>query len=126
MEVEDDMFFADLNKQISLLIMDDDEDAEHTITHYPSFPLQAISRAIHPALQPSFYHHQACKIESKGTGVFIPRLLNPKRKKRQRVSSSNARLQRQPESSGVLPQAAHSNTPSHRPNTPRNAQSRRS
>lgn len=26
MEMEDDMFFADLNRQISLLIMDDDED----------------------------------------------------------------------------------------------------
>lgn len=26
MEVEDDLFFADLNKQISLLIMDDEED----------------------------------------------------------------------------------------------------
>lgn len=27
-EVEDDIFFADLNKQISLLIMDDDEEEE--------------------------------------------------------------------------------------------------
>lgn len=37
MELDDDVFFADLSKQISLLIMDDDEDIA---THCPSVSLQ--------------------------------------------------------------------------------------
>lgn len=37
MEMEDDVFFADLNRQISLLIMDDDEDPN---AHCPSASLQ--------------------------------------------------------------------------------------
>lgn len=39
MELDDDVFFADLSKQISLLIMDDDEDL---VTHSPSVSLQVI------------------------------------------------------------------------------------
>ena len=39
MELDDDVFFADLSKQISLLIMDDDEDLA---THSPSVSLQVI------------------------------------------------------------------------------------
>lgn len=37
MEVEDDSFFADLSKQISLLIMDDEEDP---LANCPSVSLQ--------------------------------------------------------------------------------------
>lgn len=37
MEVEDDLFFADLSKQISLLIMDDEEDP---LANCPSVSLQ--------------------------------------------------------------------------------------
>lgn len=36
-EVEDDLFFADLSKQISLLIMDDDDDS---VVRYPSVSVQ--------------------------------------------------------------------------------------
>lgn len=39
MEMEDDVFFADLNKQISLLIMDDDEDPS---AHCSSASLQVL------------------------------------------------------------------------------------
>lgn len=38
MELEDDLFFADLTKQISLLIMDDDD--QDPIASCPSVPLQ--------------------------------------------------------------------------------------
>lgn len=41
MEVEDDSFFADLSKQISLLIMDDDE--EDPVTNCPSVSPQVLS-----------------------------------------------------------------------------------
>lgn len=40
MEVEDDLFFADLSKQISLLIMDDDE--EDPVANCPSVSLQVL------------------------------------------------------------------------------------
>ncbi|KAI3459356.1 hypothetical protein Pfo_016019 [Paulownia fortunei] len=82
LELEYDVFFADLSKQISLLIMDDDEDS--LIAHCPSVNLQAFNQAIHPAAtQASFlsYDQQTCsKRESKGTGVFIPRSSHPRRK----------------------------------------------
>nr|GLL41788.1 uncharacterized protein LOC109146861 [Ipomoea trifida] len=39
MELEDDVFFADLSRQISLLIMDD-EDVETSTTHCSSVSLQ--------------------------------------------------------------------------------------
>lgn len=39
MEVEDDLFFADLSKQISLLIMDDDDD-QNPVATYSSVPFQ--------------------------------------------------------------------------------------
>ncbi|KAL3505871.1 hypothetical protein ACH5RR_031253 [Cinchona calisaya] len=81
MELEDDVFFADLSKRISLLIMDDDEDL---VTHSPSVSLQAFSQSIiHPAPQtPYVYDQQTCsrRSESKGTGVFIPRSSQPRRK----------------------------------------------
>lgn len=35
MEVEDDVFFADLSKQIALLIMDDDDDQEFPVQRPP-------------------------------------------------------------------------------------------
>lgn len=38
-EIEDDVFFADLSKQINLLIMDDD-DEEDLVTHSPSVSFQ--------------------------------------------------------------------------------------
>ncbi|KAK4425712.1 hypothetical protein Salat_1765200 [Sesamum alatum] len=84
LELEDDVFFKDLSRQISLLIMDDDAD-EHSLAHCPSVNLQAFNQAlIRPAAQASFlnYEHQASnKRESKGTGVFIPRSSNLARRK---------------------------------------------
>ncbi|KAL6970382.1 hypothetical protein U1Q18_044632 [Sarracenia purpurea var. burkii] len=69
MEAEYDLFFADLNKQISLLIMDDDD----PLAHCSSVSHQAFSRAIHPAAtQSSLPYKKTCRRESKGTGVFIP------------------------------------------------------
>lgn len=40
-ELEDDLYFADLSKQISLLIMDEDEDP---LTSHPSHSLQVFTR----------------------------------------------------------------------------------
>ena len=40
MEVEDDVFFADLNKQISLLIMDNEDGP--AVTHRPPVSLQVL------------------------------------------------------------------------------------
>lgn len=36
-ELEDDLFFADISKQISLLVMEDDEDP---VANYPSVSFQ--------------------------------------------------------------------------------------
>lgn len=90
MEVEDDLLFADLSKQISLLIMDDDD--EDPVATCPSVSLQGFSRASYAAAAPSpFYHEQSCRRESKGTGVFIPQSTQPRRKHRQgRFSSCNS------------------------------------
>ncbi|KAL3507969.1 hypothetical protein ACH5RR_033351 [Cinchona calisaya] len=110
-ELDDDVFFADLSKQISLLIMDDDEDL---VTRSPSISLQALSQSmIHQAPQaPFLYDQQACRRESKGTGVFIPRSSQPRRKNKQgRYSntSSNAKFQRNNhESSRGLTEVAYS------------------
>ncbi|EOX92281.1 Uncharacterized protein TCM_001251 [Theobroma cacao] len=76
-ELEDDLFFADLSKQISLLIMDDDEDP---VARCPSVSFQAFSGANYPIAQHSYLHDQICRRESKGTGVFIPRSSQPRRK----------------------------------------------
>ncbi|KAK7860563.1 uncharacterized protein LOC112035241 [Quercus suber] len=111
MEVEDDSFFADLSKQISLLIMDDDE--EDPVTNCPSVSpsvsLQDFSPAIHPPTQlPQFlYHEQTCKRESKGTGVFIPQLSQPRRKHRQgRFASYTTKSQRQPDNTRMVSQVS--------------------
>ncbi|KAG6435525.1 hypothetical protein SASPL_100399 [Salvia splendens] len=85
LELEDDVFFRDLSKQISLLIMDDDDDL--SLSHSPPLNLQALStQANNPATQgASFFsydhHHQSSKRESKGTGVFIPRSTSNSRRK---------------------------------------------
>ncbi|KAK9289287.1 hypothetical protein L1049_017763 [Liquidambar formosana] len=103
MEVEDDVFFADLSKQISLLIMDDDE---APVASCPSVSLQGFSRTNHPTTQSPLFYEQTCRRESKGTGVFIPRSSQPRRKNRQgRFTSFNPRSHRhQPDNArGVSP-----------------------
>ncbi|CAL5416079.1 unnamed protein product [Camellia sinensis] len=122
MEVEDDVFFADLNKQISLLIMDDD-DGDDPVAHCPSVSLQGFSRAVYPAAQaqaqaqpppPPFSYQQTCRRESKGTGVFIPQSSHPRRKNRQgkNSSSNNTKFQRHSDNSSGPPHASFMNIPS--------------
>lgn len=41
-DLEDDLFYADLNKQISLLIMDDDDNDQDSLAQYPSLNLQVL------------------------------------------------------------------------------------
>ncbi|XP_010551767.1 PREDICTED: uncharacterized protein LOC104822307 [Tarenaya hassleriana] len=73
-EVEDDVFFADISRQISLLIMDEED--EHVSSSLS--PLQGLLGG--SAVSPSA-HEQSCRRrESKGTGVFIPRSSQPRRK----------------------------------------------
>ncbi|KAI3814836.1 hypothetical protein L1987_14482 [Smallanthus sonchifolius] len=99
--VEDDLFFADLSKRISLLIMDDDDDQAPTL-HYPPVSVQVLSQTIHPIHNqiPASFHDQNGRREIKGTGVFIPRSsTNPRRRKKQsRSKSSNNRVQIQTQS----------------------------
>ncbi|KAL6191136.1 hypothetical protein ACLB2K_037528 [Fragaria x ananassa] len=87
MELEDDLFFADLTKQISLLIMDDDD--QDPIASCPSVSLQAFSCAIHQPAQVPVYEH-SCKRETKGTGVFIPQSTVPRRKQNRQGKYTNA------------------------------------
>ncbi|CAH9106083.1 unnamed protein product [Cuscuta europaea] len=88
-ELDDDLFFADISKQISLLIMEDDGDVEPVFAACPSysFQFQTFPRAHYPVRLPSpsvYLQEQICRREvissSKGTGVFIPRSSQPTRK----------------------------------------------
>ncbi|KAK6238089.1 hypothetical protein QUC31_003558 [Theobroma cacao] len=107
-ELEDDLFFADLSKQISLLIMDDDEDP---VARCPSVSFQAFSGANYPIAQHSYLHDQICRRESKGTGVFIPRSSQPRRKHRQgRYSSFNTRFNRQHDKTRMVSQASYNSS----------------
>ncbi|CAM8991736.1 unnamed protein product [Rhodiola kirilowii] len=86
MEVEDDVFFADLNRQISLLITEDDDDSyNYPIPPHSSHPPvvsidQAFSRTpiFQSTTQPHYKFDQisnkTCTTDHscKGTGVFIP------------------------------------------------------
>ncbi|KAJ8573736.1 hypothetical protein K7X08_010247 [Anisodus acutangulus] len=93
MEVEDDLYFADLSKQISLLIMDDDEHENSSAYHPSAHSLQAFSQVMNPATRAPYVYEQNSRREiSKGTGVFIPRSSHPRRKNRQaRHFSSNTK-----------------------------------
>ncbi|KAL9670514.1 hypothetical protein QQ045_008067 [Rhodiola kirilowii] len=87
MEVEDDVFFADLNRQISLLITEDDDDDSYNYpipphsSHPPVVSIdQAFSRTpiFQSTTQPHYKFDQisnkTCTTDrSKGTGVFIPK-----------------------------------------------------
>ncbi|KAH1088653.1 hypothetical protein GLYMA_07G258100v4 [Glycine max] len=89
-ELEDDLFFADLSKQISQLIMDEDEDP------LPTCPPDS--------LQSGFLYEQALIRQSKGTGVFIPQSTQPRRKHRKGRSSSNAKYQKQTQDTKTVSQ----------------------
>ncbi|XP_038997455.1 uncharacterized protein LOC120122405 [Hibiscus syriacus] len=83
-ELEDDLFFADLSERISLLIMDDEEPVSRCTSVY----FQTFCGANYPITQSSHLQEQICRRESKGTGVFIPKASHPRRKHRQGKYSS--------------------------------------
>ncbi|XP_077240658.1 uncharacterized protein LOC143881465 [Tasmannia lanceolata] len=90
MEVDDDLFFADLSKRISLLIME--EEADDSSACSSSASLHAFS---HPIGIPFAYEKTYIR-ESKGTGVFIPQSFVPRRKRRSgRFASFNTNSYRQ-------------------------------
>ncbi|XP_020228763.1 uncharacterized protein LOC109809778 isoform X1 [Cajanus cajan] len=93
MELDDDLFFADLSKQISLLIMDEDDDPLASCT---SHSLQTFCGSIQPPPQSGFLYDDTLRRQiSKGTGVFIPQSTQPRRKHRKGRSSSNSKYQKQ-------------------------------
>ncbi|KAL2244072.1 uncharacterized protein LOC105156970 [Sesamum indicum] len=108
LEFDDDVFFAHLSKQISLLIMDDDDDEDLLIAN------RALTQAVHPEVQasfPSYDQQKFCKIESKGTGVFIPRSSHPRRKSTKQgrsIASGNKSRRLFDRSSRGFPRITHS------------------
>ncbi|CAK8531062.1 unnamed protein product [Lathyrus sativus] len=92
-ELDDDLFFANLSKEIALLIMDEDEDP---LVPQPQNSFQAFSRAIHPPPQFDIFYEQALvRRESKGTGVFIPQATQPRRKNKKGRSNSYSKYPKQ-------------------------------
>ncbi|WOK95987.1 hypothetical protein Cni_G04694 [Canna indica] len=90
-EVEDDVFFADLSKQIALLIMDDEEDFPLQCPQLHHQELPQMPRMMMPHLLPYRFEVVSHRRESKGTGVFIPRSTAPiRRKNRSRRSTTTA------------------------------------
>ncbi|KAK7303272.1 hypothetical protein RJT34_14175 [Clitoria ternatea] len=106
-ELEDDLLFANLSKEISLLIMDEDEDP---LSSCPVESLQAFSGAIHPPPQFAFLYEQALRRESKGTGVFIPQATQPRRKHRRGRSGSYSKFQKQSQDTRMVPQVPSKNS----------------
>ncbi|XP_068463298.1 LOW QUALITY PROTEIN: uncharacterized protein [Phaseolus vulgaris] len=94
-ELEDDLFFADLSKQISLLIMDEDEDEDPLPSSPQQHHFQTFSGSLYPPPQSAMFYEHALRRQSKGTGVFIPQSTQPRRKHRKGRSSSNAKHQKQ-------------------------------
>ncbi|KAG7602791.1 hypothetical protein AtNW77_Chr5g0103551 [Arabidopsis thaliana] len=95
LELDDDVFFADISKQISLLIMDEDEHLNPVSLSSSSSSLsfQGLFRG---GYQTAPYMYQ--QEQSKGTGVFIPKSSQPRRRphhhqKQGRYSSFNAKQQ---------------------------------
>ncbi|KAK4266391.1 hypothetical protein QN277_027323 [Acacia crassicarpa] len=108
-ELEDDLFFADLSKQISLLIMDEDEQ-EDPLSRSPPEPLQVFSGAIiHPPPLSVIVYEQGVRRASKGTGVFIPQSTQPRRRHRRGRSGSYAKHQKQSEDTRMVSQAPNNN-----------------
>ncbi|VVB15155.1 unnamed protein product [Arabis nemorensis] len=94
LELDDDVFFADISKQISLLIMDEDEHLNPvSLSSSSSLSFQGLFRGGYQTA-PYMYHQE----QSKGTGVFIPKSSQPRRRhhhhqKQGRFSSFNAKQQ---------------------------------
>ncbi|XP_010942464.1 uncharacterized protein [Elaeis guineensis] len=108
MEVEDDAFFADLSKQIALLIMDDD-DQEFPV-QCPSLPVQGLHYMPQTIIPHPIGYEVAYRRESKGTGVFIPRSTLPTRKNKSgRSTPINTNSHKQPDKPGVAVSSVTSN-----------------
>ncbi|KAG6538262.1 hypothetical protein ZIOFF_003375 [Zingiber officinale] len=92
-EAEDDVFFADLSRQIALLIMDDEEQLPVHM-QYPPLPVhQELPYMPHIMMPPTYGYDQVTYTRemSKGTGVFIPLSTTPRRKNRPRNKSSSVK-----------------------------------
>ncbi|KAF2548644.1 hypothetical protein F2Q70_00023909 [Brassica cretica] len=85
LELDDDVFYADISKQINLLITDEDEHNPISLSSPISFQQkQGLFRENYQASATPYmmYHEQNYNQvkESKGTGVFIPRCSQPRRR----------------------------------------------
>ncbi|KAL1211803.1 hypothetical protein V5N11_023793 [Cardamine amara subsp. amara] len=82
LELDDDVFFADISKQINLLITDEDEQIPISLSSSVSF--QGLFRGNYQtSATPYMMYHEQMNYnlrESKGTGVFIPRCSQPRKK----------------------------------------------
>ncbi|CAH8288818.1 unnamed protein product [Eruca vesicaria subsp. sativa] len=97
LDLDDDVFFADISKQISLLIMDEDEQFNPVSlpSSSPSLSFQGMFRGGCYQTAPYMYHQEQ---QCKGTGVFIPKCSQSRRRPRHlkqgKFSSFNAKQQR--------------------------------
>ncbi|KAK8959634.1 hypothetical protein KSP40_PGU017664 [Platanthera guangdongensis] len=93
---DDDVFFADLSKQIALLITEDDEDDVQRMKfpqQYLPVPVQGYYAHFPQIMTPPFYAYEhTCIRESRGTGVFIPKSSPPRRKPKQPKPHSAAAI----------------------------------
>ncbi|EOA31627.1 hypothetical protein CARUB_v10014825mg [Capsella rubella] len=85
LELDDDVFFADISKQLNLLITDEDE--QNPISLSSSVSFQGLFRGNYQTsgTTPYMMYNEQINYnvnirESKGTGVFIPRSCQPRRK----------------------------------------------
>ncbi|KAE9594663.1 hypothetical protein Lalb_Chr18g0056181 [Lupinus albus] len=107
LELEDDVFFADISKEIALLIMDEDEDP---LASSPKDSFQAFSAANYPPPQFAFIYEQTLRRESKGTGVFIPQATQPRKEQRKVRSSSYAKNQKLSQDTRMVSQVSNKNS----------------
>ncbi|MQL76256.1 hypothetical protein Taro_008626 [Colocasia esculenta] len=82
LELEDDLFFADLSQRIALLIMDDDGGETEALRPQRPSSLQGLYHASLPAVPSLLFYEQAYGRQVRGTGVFIPQFSLPRRKQR--------------------------------------------
>ncbi|PKA54843.1 hypothetical protein AXF42_Ash000678 [Apostasia shenzhenica] len=110
MELEDDVLFADLSRQIALLIMEDEEISassagagagagagvvqEFPICYYPA-PVQGcyyeFTQAMMMMPPSNTCYKLGCTRESRGTGVFIPKSSLPRGRSKQFKGSPRER-----------------------------------
>ncbi|KAK9725455.1 hypothetical protein RND81_05G144900 [Saponaria officinalis] len=91
--MEDDIFFADLNRQISMLIDDDNDNDDVHVSRFASVSRQEYPRmVVHPQtipLQYEMYRANHAREISKGTGVFIPQSSVPRKRYKQQLNNKN-------------------------------------